>query len=153
MKSEKKQQQKRISIVSIKMVRESSVLYDIRKISSPNDVVELGKRFLKEEDREKLIVCCLDTKNQPTAINVVSVGSLNSSIVHPREVFKSAILSNSASIILFHNHPSGDVKPSNEDKLITERIKESGEILGIKLLDHIIIGNNSYKSFKEEGLI
>ena len=143
MKSEKKQQQKRISIVSIKMVRESSVLYDIRKISSPNDAVGLGKRFLQEEDREKLIVCCLDTKNQPTAINVVSVGSLNS----------SAILSNSASIILFHNHPSGDTIPSNEDKLITERIKESGEILGIKLLDHIIIGNNSYKSFKEEGLI
>lgn len=70
MKSEKKQQQKRISIVSIKMVRESSVLYEIRKIGSPNDAVELGKRFLQEEDREKLIVCCLDTKNQPTAINV-----------------------------------------------------------------------------------
>ena len=153
MKSEKKQQQKRISIVSIKMVRESSVLYDIRKISSPNDVVELGKRFLQEEDREKLIVCCIDTKNQPTAINVVAIGTLNNSLVHPREVFKPAILSNSASIILFHNHPSGDTTPSNEDKLITERIKESGEILGIKLLDHIIIGNNSYKSLKEEGLI
>lgn len=153
MKSEKKQQQKRISIVSIKMVRESSVLYDIRKISSPNDAVELGKRFLQEEDREKLIVCCLDTKNQPTAINVVAIGTLNNSLVHPREVFKPAILSNSASIILFHNHPSGDTIPSSEDKMITERIKESGEILGIKLLDHIIIGNNSYKSFKEEGLI
>ena len=152
MKSEKKQQQKRISIVSIKMVRESSVLYNIRKISSPNDAVELGKRFLQEEDREKMIVCCLDTKNQPT-INVVAIGTLNNLLVHPREVFKPAILSNSASIILFHNHPSGDTTPSNEDKLITEKIKESGEILGIKLLDHIIIGNNSYKSFKEEGLI
>ena len=153
MKSEKKQQQKRISIVSIKMARESSVLYDIRKISSPNDAVELGKRFLQEEDTEKLIVCCLDTKNRPTAINVVAIGTLNNSLVHLREVFKPAILSNSASIILFHSHPLGDTTPSNEDKIITDRIKESGEILGIKLLDHIIIGKNSYKSFKEEGLI
>jgi DNA repair protein RadC len=153
MRTEKKKPQKRISIVSIKMVRESSVLYDIRKIGSPEDVVNLGRRFLEEEDREKLIVCCLDTKNQPTAINVVSVGSLNSSIVHPREVFKPAILSNSASIILFHNHPSGDTTPSNEDKLITERISQSGEMLGIKLLDHIIIGDNSYTSLKEEGIL
>ncbi len=144
---------KRISIVSIKMVREASVLYDIRKIGSPKDCVELGKKFLEDADREQLIVCCLDTKNQPTAINVVSVGNLNNSLVHPREVFKPAILSNSASIILFHNHPTGDPTPSNEDKLITERLRESGEILGIKLIDHIIIGDNSYYSLKEKGII
>lgn len=135
------------------MVREASVLYDIRKIDNPKDGAELGKRFLDDVDREQLIVCCLNTKNQPTAINIVSVGSLNSSIVHPREVFKPAILSNSASIILFHNHPSGDPAPSKEDIYITERIKESGNILGIKLIDHIIIGDDSYCSLKERGLI
>jgi len=115
MKSKDNQTAKRINIVSIKMVREASVLYDIRKIASPKESVELGKKFLDDLDREQLIVCCLDTKNQPTAINIVYVGSLNTSIVHPREVFKSAILSNSASIILFHNHPSGDPAPSRED--------------------------------------
>ena len=153
MKSKDNLPSKRISIVSIKMVREASVLYDIRKIDSPKDGAELGKRFLQDLDREQLIVCCLDTKNQPTAINVVSVGSLNTSIVHPREVFKPAILSNSASIILFHNHPSGDPEPSKEDISISERIKESGIILGIKLIDHIIIGNDSYCSLKEGGIV
>ena len=153
MKSKDSIPAKRISIVSIKMVREASVLYDIRKIDSPKDGAELGKKFLDDLDREQLIVCCLDTKNQPTAINVVSVGSLNTSIVHPREVFKPAILSNSASIILFHNHPSGDAEPSKEDISITERIKESGNILGIKLIDHIIIGNDSYCSLKERGIV
>lgn len=150
---DKKEPAKRINVVSIKMVKESSILYDIRRIEAPKDAVELGKRFLEESDREQLLVCCLDVKNQPTALNVVSVGNLNTSVVHPREVFKPAILSNSASIILFHNHPSGDPTPSNEDKLITERLRESGEILGIKLIDHIIIGDNSYYSLKEKGII
>ena len=150
---DKKEPAKRINVVSIKMVRESSILYDIRRIQAPKDAVELGKRFLEESDREQLLVCCLDAKNQPTAINVVSVGNLNSSIVHPREVFKPAILSNSASIILFHNHPSGDPTPSKEDTNITERLKESGKILGIELIDHIIIGDNSYCSLKEKGII
>lgn len=94
MKSKDNQPAKRINIVSIKMVREASVLYDIRKIDRPKDGAELGKRFLDDAYREQLIVCCLDTKNQPTAINIVSVGSLNTSIVHQRTVFKPAILSN-----------------------------------------------------------
>jgi len=150
---DKKEPAKRINVVSIKMVRESSILYDIRRIEAPKDAVELGKKFLEESDREQLLVCCLDAKNQPTAINVVSVGNLNTSLVHPREVFKPAILSNSASIILFHNHPSGDPTPSKEDTNITERLKESGKILGIELIDHIIIGDNSYCSLKEKGII
>ena len=142
---------KRINVVSIKMVRESSVLYNIRRISEPKDIVDLGKKFLDELDREELIVACLNTKNEVNSINVVSIGSLNNSVVHPREVFKAAILSNAASIVMIHNHPSGDVTPSKEDKEITLRIKESGIILGIKLLDHIIIGNDTYYSFKEHG--
>jgi DNA repair protein RadC len=150
---DKKEPAKRINVVSIKMVKESSILYDIRKIQAPKDALELGKRFLEESDREQLLVCCLDAKSQPTAINVVSVGNLNNSLVHPREVFKPAILSNSASIILFHNHPTGDPTPSKEDTNITERLKECGAILGIKLIDHIIIGDNSYYSLKENGII
>ena len=142
---------KRINVVSIKMVRESSVLYNIRRISEPKDIVDLGKKFLDELDREELIVACLNTKNEVNSVNVVSIGSLNNSIVHPREVFKTAILSNAASIVMIHNHPSGDVTPSKEDKEITLRIKESGTILGICLLDHIIIGNDTYYSFKEHG--
>ena len=151
---EEKMPSKRINIVSIKMVREGSILYDVRKITIPLDAVELGRKFLDEADREKLVVCCLDTKNQPLSMSVVSIGSLNSSIVHPREVFKVAILSNAASIILFHNHPSGIADPSKEDVSITHRLKEAGKLIGIELIDHIIIGSEgNYCSLKEKGIL
>lgn len=146
-------QGKRVNIVSIKLVKESSVIYKNRKIGSPSDAVELVRHFIESSDRELLIVCCLDTKNQPTAIHTVSIGSLNSSIVHPREVFKTAILSNSASIIIFHNHPSGDPSPSSEDISVTTRLKECGKIIGIELIDHIIVGDNNFVSIKEKGII
>ena len=103
---------KRINIVSIKMVKESSFLYQTRTISSPKDAYEMIKDQLQDLDREQFIIACLNTKNEPTNITVVSVGSLNKAIVHPREVFKTAILSNAASIMAFHNHPSGDTTPS-----------------------------------------
>lgn len=145
---------KRVNIVSLQLVKESSMLYSNRRISSPKDVVELVKDILNNSDREKLVAVCLDTKNQPTNIEVVSIGSLNTSIVHPREVFKTAIISNSASIIICHNHPSGDTTPSKEDINITTRLKESGKILGIDLIDHIIItSNNDFISLKEKGRI
>ena len=99
---------KRINIVSIKMVKESSFLYRTRQILSPNDAYEMIKEQLEGLDREQFIIACLNTKNEPTNITVVSVGSLNKAIVHPREVFKTAILSNAASIMAFHNHPSGE---------------------------------------------
>ena len=153
-KGDEKVPAKRINIVSIKMVREGSILYDVRKITSSTDAVELGRKFLDEVDREQLIVCCLDTKNQPISMSVVSIGSLNSSIVHPREVFKIAILSNAASIILFHNHPSGIADPSSEDVNITTRLKEAGKLIGIDLIDHIIIGSEgNYCSLKEKGIL
>lgn len=145
---------KRVYIVSLKLIKESSLLYKNRRIHKPDDAVKLVYDFLCNCDREQLIVCCLDTKNQPTAIHTVSVGSLDSSIVHPREVFKVAILANSASIIVFHNHPSGDPQPSSEDISITTRLKDCGELLGIQLLDHIIIGDDkNYSSLKEKGLV
>jgi len=140
---------KRVNVISLKMIKESSMLYKYRVIRSPDDSYELLRDFLGEVDREHFIVICLDTKNQPTTINTCHVGSLNASIVHPREVMKAAILSNSASIIVGHNHPSGVPEPSQEDIHITRRLTEAGKIMGIELLDHIILGDGSYVSLKE----
>ncbi|HBF8686550.1 DNA repair protein RadC [Clostridioides difficile] len=151
---ENKIQAKRVNVVSLKVVKESSVLYETRKISNPYDAYILVKNFLIDSDREKFVVACLDTKNQPVSIEVVSVGTVNSAIVHPREVFKTAVLTNASKIICFHNHPSGTVTISKEDESITERLIKSGEILGIELVDHIIVGDNDkYFSFKENNKI
>ncbi|MFR6472233.1 MAG: JAB domain-containing protein [Turicibacter sanguinis] len=144
---------KRINIVSIKMVKESSFLYQTRQILSPKDAYEMIKEQLEGLDREQFIIACLNTKNEPTNITVVSVGSLNKAIVHPREVFKTAILSNAASIMAFHNHPSGETTPSQQDIQLTKRLYEAGELLGIKLLDHLIIGDGSFTSLKEKGYL
>lgn len=143
---------KRVDFVTIKMVKEGSTLYDVRKVTNPEDGYNIFEPLLKDSDREKLVVCCLNTKNEPVNISIVSVGSLSSSVVTPREVFKTAILSNSASILIAHNHPSGDTTPSKEDINITLRLKESGKILGIPLLDHYIIGDKNV-SLKEMDYI
>ena len=95
----------------------------------------------------------LDGKNRVICCDLVSIGSLNQSIVHPREVFKTACLSNAAAVILIHQHPTGDPSPSSEDIAITRRLKEAGEIMGIKILDHIIVGDGEYLSFVERGLL
>ena len=145
---------KRVGIVSLKLIKENSVLYETRIIRSPYDAYKLIKNFLIDSDREKFVVACLDTKNQPVNISVVSMGSVNSAIVHPREVFKVSMLSNASKIICFHNHPSGNLKCSKEDENITNRLKECGEILGIELVDHIIVGDNdTYFSFKENCMM
>lgn len=123
------------------------------KITSPADIVNIlmeDMRYLKKEHFKAAI---LDTKNQIITIENISVGNLNSSIVHPREVFNAAIRRSGNSIILIHNHPSGDPTPSKEDINITNRLIESGNILGIKVLDHIVIGDNKYISFKERNII
>ena len=144
---------KRINIVSIKMVKESSFLYQTRTISSPKDAYEMIKERLEDSDREQFIIACLNTKNEPTNISVVSVGTLNKAIVHPREVFKTAILSNAEIIVAFHNHPSGETTPSQQDIQLTNRLYEAGELLGIKLLDHLIIGDGTFTSLKEKGYL
>ena len=92
---------------------------------------------------------CLNNKNEPTHISTISIGSVNESIATPAEVFKVALLSNANKIMVCHNHPSGDPQPSESDRNITERLYDSGAIIGIKLLDHIIIGDDVYYSFKE----
>ncbi|SDZ00175.1 DNA repair protein RadC [Bacillus sp. 166amftsu] len=148
-----KQPAKRVNIVHLKMVKEGSLLYKERRIKSPEDASVLLKQFLGEVDREYFIVLCLDTKNQPTAINVCHIGSLNASIVHPREVLKPAIISNAASIIVAHNHPSNDPTPSREDIEVTKRLAEAGKIIGVELLDHVIVCSDSFISLKEKGYI
>jgi DNA repair protein RadC len=123
------------------------------KILQPGDAADLVMEDMKSLKQEYLRVIMLNTKNIVIFIKDVSVGSLNSSIVHPREVFCDAIRKSSASIIICHNHPSGDPSPSNEDINITHRLKECGKLLGIDLLDHIIIGNGNYISLKEKGIL
>lgn len=143
---------KRIEVISLRMVREKpSFLYPNRVIRKPEDAAQLFREFIGDCDRESFCILCLNMKNEPTALHQVSCGTLNASLVHPRETFKLAILSNSASIVAAHNHPSGEATPSPEDVNLTERLRDSGTLLGIDLLDHIILGDDNFVSMKERG--
>lgn len=144
-----------ISFLNLRVVKETSGRYDVdKKIQCPNDIFNIAQNVIRasEYPEENLWLLTLDAKNNITGIFTVSTGSLNASIVHPREVFKRAVLQNAASIIICHNHPSGDPTPSPEDISTTKRIYNAGQILGIELLDHIIIGDNRYTSLKERGI-
>lgn len=122
------------------------------KVSTPEDASRIASFFIGDEDREVFFVMCLNTKNMIVAVHRCHVGSLNASIVHPREVFKSAILNNAASIIVSHQHPSQNVSPSKEDLQVTKRLIEAGRIIGIEVLDHVIVSaGDTYYSLKENG--
>jgi DNA repair protein RadC len=123
------------------------------KVTSPGILAELLMQEMRYLSKEHFKIAILDTKNQILSIENISVGTLNASIVHPRDVFKIAIKKNANSIILIHNHPSGDTTPSNEDINITNRLIDAGNLIGIKVLDHIIIGDNMYLSLKEKSII
>ncbi|MBM6859675.1 DNA repair protein RadC [Clostridium saudiense] len=123
------------------------------KVSCPKDISELLINEMNNLNQEVLKLILLNTKNYVIGVKDVFKGSLNTSIVHPREIFREAVQRRSANIIICHNHPSGDPTPSKEDINITLRIKQCGDLMGIKLLDHIIIGNNNYISLKEKGII
>ncbi|MGN9168422.1 DNA repair protein RadC [Paenibacillus jamilae] len=125
----------------------------IKTIRSPMDVYKLLEPEFRHLKQEQFICLFLNTKNGVIGKEVVSIGSLNASIVHPREVFRPAIKRSSASIICAHNHPSGNPDPSPEDTAITQRLVESGNIIGITVLDHIVVGDYSFVSFKERGLM
>ncbi|MGH2330551.1 RadC family protein [Thermoanaerobacter mathranii] len=120
-------------------------------ITSPEDVISLMMDEMRYLTKEYFKVIMLNVKNKVIAIETISIGSLNTSIVHPREVFKAAIERSCSSIILVHNHPSGDPTPSREDIEVTKRLVEGGNILGIKVLDHVIIGDGRGISLKEKG--
>lgn len=120
-------------------------------IRTPEDVVNQVRARLKGRKREHLLSLLLDTRNRLLGLPTVSIGSLDSSIVHPREVFKKAISASAASVILVHNHPSGDPQPSDDDIKITRRLVEAGKIMGIEVLDHVIVGDGAYISMKNTG--
>ena len=136
-------------IIRVKQVVSESTL-PITKINSSCQVVEWLQQEYSDESQEVLILICLNTKNVITDFSVVTRGTLNQSIAHPRDIFQRALLSNARSIILAHNHPSGDVTPSRNDNETTNRIKKCGDLMGIALLDHIIIGDNNYYSYAEQ---
>lgn len=128
-----------------------SKLSDTVTIRSPKDVADLLSEELRYLQKEHFVCLFLNTKNHVIAQETLSMGSLNASIVHPREVFRAAIKRGCASIVCVHNHPSGDPTPSPEDIGITQRLIEAGSIIGIEVLDHIIIGDQRFVSLKEEG--
>jgi len=121
-------------------------------LKTPDEVAGLVQGRLKGKKKEYFLAVLLDTRNQLIRVAEISVGSLDSSIVHPREVFKEAISASAASVIFVHNHPSGDTEASEDDIQLTKRLAEVGEIMGIDVLDHIIIGDKKYLSLKREGL-
>ena len=122
-------------------------------ITSTERAGRLGMNEIGDEAQEVVLILILNTKNQINAIHRVFTGSLNTSVAHPREIFRSAILNNGARIILYHNHPSSDLTPSEADLVFTQRMMEAGEVLGIELLDHFIVSATKWLSFKEIGLL
>ena len=135
--------------VRVMLVQETEGPYQ-PPISQSNDVARLCADMLRL-DREEFRVLLLNAKHRVMGVHTVSIGSLTVSIVHPREVYKAAILANAAAIIGIHNHPSGNPDPSPEDHTLTKRLSEAGNILGIALLDHVIIGQNTHYSFADQG--
>jgi len=141
-----------INIVSVKLVREKDVIYGAKTITNPEELASVVKRFLADTDREVFLTVNFSTTNTINSIHIVSIGSLDRAIVHPREVFKAAILSNASSIALVHNHPSGSLNPSEEDIQITKKLVQCGEILNIKVVDHIIVADDQHLSFAERKI-
>ena len=143
-----------LELVQIRLITERT-LYSKSMLRSPKDVINFISEEFSTLDREVLGILNLNSQNQVINMNIVSVGSINNALVSPREVFKSSILSNAASIIIFHNHPSGNVNPSKDDIKITETLRAAGSILDIPVLDHIIIGgrNRDTYSFLEQGVL
>jgi DNA repair protein RadC len=145
-----------ISFFSLKVVREKTGRYDIeRKINNPQSLYDIATQVIEIQDQaeESMWMITLDTTLKVTGLFEISRGSLDSSIAHPREIYKRAILQNASSIALIHNHPSGDPTPSTEDTNITQRVSEAGTLLGIQLIDHLVIGDGNYRSMKEMGVI
>jgi DNA repair protein RadC len=124
-----------------------------REIRGPDDVVAFVGPKLRKEQREHFLVLLLNARHEVIGKETVSIGSLNASIVHPREVFRSAIVNSAASIIACHNHPSGDAEPSEEDIAITKRLVQVGELIGIAVLDHVIVASRGVVSFRSRQLL
>ena len=141
---------KRVDLIRLQVVRESTGLYGISRFTEPQEAADMVRPMISAADRELFLVMSVNTRMEPMAVEIVSVGTLNACLVEMREVFKHAILNNAAGIVCFHNHPSGDAEPSREDRVMTEELEAAGELLGIPLVDHIIVTEEQYYSFKEQ---
>lgn len=144
----------RIPMIKLSVVRDGSIVSDWRGMTTSSDAATIVRLMLDSNDREEMVALMLDAKHRVVAVHSVAVGSLSMCIIHPREVFKAAIVSNAAALIIAHNHPSGDPTPSREDHELTKRLREAGALLGITILDHIVIGEECrYYSFADSGTL
>ena len=143
----------RVPIIKTQMVRDGSLKVASKKAEEPRAVAEIAGGLIGDNGKEHFLVLLVDVRNKVTGVHVVSIGTLTASMVHPREVFRPAILGSAASIIIAHNHPSANVKPSAEDRSTTTRIAQAGKLLGIPLLDHVIFHGTRFFSFREQGLL
>ena len=141
----------KLEVVSIRLVKDAPLFSD-HKITSPADAVKVLGDFLCEMDREVMCVINLRADGIPINCNIVSMGTINQTIAEPKEIFKASILSNAAEMLLVHNHPSGELNPSKQDIMVTDRMLKLTELMGIKLADHVIVGgdNSQYFSFREK---
>ena len=150
----RKRNDEKIQVVNIRMVKEPSI-YSEDRITCPEDAVKVIAKDLATYDREVFAVLNLKTNGQPINFNICSVGTLDSAMVSPANVVKSGILSNAASMLVFHTHPSGNLEPSQEDKEVTRRLIAAADLMGLSLLDHVIIGGGTDKvfSFRQAGMM
>ena len=144
-------EQNYVPLIRLKMIKIRELPSIWEKLNRPDKVAEFAMQLLEGSDREHLLVISINAKCQPLAFEIVSIGSVDSAFVVPREIFKHAIICNAVGILLVHNHPSGDCEPSTEDKNVTQRIRNAGELLGIQVYDHVIIGSGNYYSFQERN--
>jgi len=135
-----------LEVVNIRLVKEPS-LYSEKKVLTPSDAISVVAEELRQYDREVLCLLNLQTDGKVINMNIASIGTINSTIVSAREIFKSSILSNACKIIILHNHPSGNTTPSKEDLVVTEKLVRCGDLLDIPVLDHIIIGGSTGKTY------
>jgi DNA repair protein RadC len=142
-----------VPVYRIALVRERTHNVVTKRISQPEEAADLFRSYMADPDRELFAVMVLSAKNEVIGIHTVSIGTLDSTIVHPRETFKPAVLLNAASIIVAHNHPSGDPTPSFEDREMTKRLVDAGEILGIPVLDHLVITQDAFTSLRVVGTL
>lgn len=143
-----------VNLIKTIIVKQGELISEIKELNTPQKAAQFIKDFYRGADREYVFVCTLDNKCHPISIEMASMGTLDQALVSPREIFKSAILSCASSIILFHNHLSGNPEPSTDDMCVTRRMEESGAILGIPLLDHIIVGEGEqFVSLRERKAI
>ncbi len=140
-----------IPFVRVALVQERTIASALQAVRSPEDAAAVLQEVIGDYDRETFAVLLLDTKNRLIAVHIASIGLLDSAPVHPREIFKAAILANARAVILGHNHPSGDPQPSAQDIRVTHLLAEAGRLLEIQVLDHIIIGDGTHVSLRARG--